>query len=103
MKEDKPMTIGQVAKQAGVGVETIRFYEREGLLQKPKRKPSGYRLFGPEIIAQLKFIKRVQEFGFSLNDVRQILKKGNGSALKAIDHRIAELQAFRKECAGARA
>lgn len=101
MNTSTMMTIGQVAKAAGVGVETIRFYEREGVLPRPKRKPSGYRLFGPEIINKIKFIKRVQEFGFSLNDARLFMKNKNGSMLKAIDRRIQELQEFRKELAGA--
>src|SRR5262249_52267930 len=56
----KPMTIGQVAKLSGVGVETIRFYEREGLLNKPKRKESGYRLFEAEVVTRIKFIKRAK-------------------------------------------
>ena len=62
----KPMTIGQVAKLAGVGVETIRFYEREGLLTKPKRKESGYRMFDAEVVNRIRFIKSVKELGFSL-------------------------------------
>lgn len=50
--------IGQVAKQAGVSVETVRFYEREGLLQKPARKETGYRLYSIEIVRRVKFIRR---------------------------------------------
>jgi len=52
------LTIGQVAKRAGIGVETVRFYEREGLLEKPERRPSGYRQFGESIVARLRFIRR---------------------------------------------
>ena len=70
MHEVTPMTIGQVAKLAGVGVETIRFYEREGRLIKPKRKQSGYRLFGPEVVNRIKFIKSVKDLGFSLKEIR---------------------------------
>src|SRR5215475_7493814 len=69
----KPMTIGQVAKLSGVGVETIRFYEREGLLNKPKRKESGYRMFDSEVVSRIQFIKRVKELGFSLKEIRELL------------------------------
>src|SRR5215831_2760069 len=69
----KPMTIGQVAKLSGVGVETIRFYEREGLLNKPKRKESGYRLFEAEVVTRIKFIKRAKQLGFSLKEIRELL------------------------------
>ena len=103
------MTIGQVAKLAGVGVETIRFYEREGLLNKPKRKQSGYRLFGPEVVNRIKFIKSVKELGFSLREIRELLflradSKGNAREVKRridlkivqIDRRIEEVSALRE-------
>jgi DNA-binding transcriptional MerR regulator len=65
----KPLTIGQVAKRAGIGVETVRFYEREGLLEGPRRKPSGYRQFHEGIAARLRFIRRAKELGFTLHAV----------------------------------
>ena len=58
------MTIGQVARQAGVGVETVRFYERTGLLTVPPRRASGYRQYTPEAVTRLQFIKRAKELGF---------------------------------------
>src|SRR6185436_5745623 len=101
----RPMTIGQVAKLAGVGVETIRFYEREGLLNKPKRKQSGYRLFGPEVVRRIRFIKSVKELGFSLKEIRELLflrvdskgtaaevKKRVDSKIEQIDRRIYDLK-----------
>src|SRR5262245_2271788 len=69
----KPLTIGQVARQAGVGVETVRFYEREGLLQEPSRRESGYRQYPEGIVARLRFIRRAKELGFSLKDIKELL------------------------------
>ena len=69
----KALTIGQVARSAGVGVETVRFYEREGLLQEPARKASGYRQFTEDVIARLRFIKRAKELGFSLKEIKELL------------------------------
>jgi len=60
------MTIGQVAKQAGVGVETVRFYERDGLLDGPPRTVSGYRQYSQEVVRRIRFIKLAKELGFSL-------------------------------------
>ena len=69
----KPLTIGQVANQAGIGIETVRFYEREGLLAKPARTASGYRQFDEEVIARLLFIQRAKELGFTLNEIKELL------------------------------
>lgn len=67
------LTIGQVAKEAGIGVETVRFYEREGLLERPDRRPSGYRQFDFEAIRRLRFIKQAQRLGFTLREIRELL------------------------------
>jgi MerR family mercuric resistance operon transcriptional regulator len=69
----KALSIGQVAHQAGVGVETVRFYERQGLLEKPPRKESGYRQYPPEAILRLRFIKKAKEVGFSLKEIKELL------------------------------
>jgi MerR family transcriptional regulator, copper efflux regulator len=69
----KPLTIGQVAQRSGTGIETVRFYERAGLLNRPARSPSGYRLFGDEVIARLRFIQRAKELGFTLNEIKDLL------------------------------
>jgi DNA-binding transcriptional MerR regulator len=64
----KHLTIGQVAQRAGMGIETVRFYEREGLLNRPARSPSsGYRLYAEEVIARLLFIMWAKELGFTLS------------------------------------
>ena len=69
----KPLTIGQVARSAGVGVETVRFYERQGLLEEPARKDSGYRQYSQDVVARLRFIKRAKELGFSLKEIKEQL------------------------------
>lgn len=69
----KPLTIGQVASRAGVGVETVRFYEREGLLEEPRRKASGYRQFDETVIDRLRFIRRAKELGFTLKEIKELL------------------------------
>ncbi len=69
----KNLTIGQIAKQAAVGVETMRFYERKGLLDKPKRNVSGYRQYPLAVVSRIRFIKRAQEVGFSLAEIKGLL------------------------------
>lgn len=67
------MTISQVARQAGVGVETVRFYERQGLIDEPPRPDSGYRQYSLDVIKRIQFIKRAQELGFSLKEISELL------------------------------
>ena len=67
------MRIGEVAGRVGIGIETIRYYEREGLLATPKRRPSGYREYEESAIARLQFIRRTKELGFSLDEIKQLL------------------------------
>jgi Cu(I)-responsive transcriptional regulator len=69
----KPLTIGHVARRAGVGIETVRFYERRGLLDEPERRESGYRQYTEEAIARLRFIRRAKELGFSLKEIMELL------------------------------
>lgn len=69
----KAMTIGQVAREAGVGVETIRFYERVGLLEEPPRRQSGYRQYSSDAVKRIRFIKRAKELGFSLKEIKELL------------------------------
>lgn len=69
----KPLTIGKVARLAGVGIETIRFYEREGLVADPPRKQSGYRQYGADTVSRLRFIHRARELGFSLGEIKELL------------------------------
>lgn len=67
-------TIGFVAKQAGVNVETIRYYQREGLITEPPKPESGFRVYPPETIDQLKFIQRAKSLGFTLAEIAVLLK-----------------------------
>ena len=103
------MTIGQVAKAAGVGVETIRFYERKKLIPQPKRSTTGYRTYDQQIAQRVRFIRRAQELGFSLAEVRQLfelrldprrscseVKAEAETKIEAIDSKIAELRRMRK-------
>jgi len=69
----KHLTIGHLAKEAGVNLETVRYYERRGLLPRPPRSTSGYRLFPAEVARHLKFIRRAQALGFSLAEVAELL------------------------------
>lgn len=68
------MRIGEVAQSAGVGVETIRFYERKGLVTQPLRPTKGgFRAYPPEVIARIRFIKEAQELGFRLDEIEDLL------------------------------
>lgn len=70
----KALTIGKAAREAGVGVETVRFYERQGLVeQPPKPLGSGVRIYSPEMVARIRFIKEAQQIGFSLREIRELL------------------------------
>lgn len=76
MKGEKAMqrlTIGQVAKQAGVKVETVKFYERQGLIEQPPRPASGFRTYPLQTAARIRFIRRAQELVFSLREIGELL------------------------------
>ena len=70
----KPLTIGVLARDSGVNLETIRFYERSGLLPAPQRSPSGYRHYQEQDVRRLRFIRRGRELGFSLEEIRSLLE-----------------------------
>ena len=83
------LTIGAVAQQGGVNLQTVRYYEREGLLPAPPRRASGYRVFPEEAVQQLHFIKRAQELGFTLAEIRELLSlrldhEQNSSVVRAL-------------------
>lgn len=67
------LKIGQLAEQGQVNLQTIRYYEREGLLPKPPRLASGYRVFSSDAVRRVRFIKRAQELGFSLKEIKELL------------------------------
>lgn len=68
------LTIGQLARRAGVGVETIRFYERQGLLAEPDRLPSGYRQYAGDAVDRVRFIRQAKDLGFSLREIQDLLE-----------------------------
>lgn len=69
------LTIGQLARLAGVGVETIRFYEREGLIAEPKRRrSSGYRQYPPDAVRRVRFVRHAKELGFTLKEIQELLE-----------------------------
>ena len=68
-----PATIGQAARQTGLSIDAIRFYERQGLLRRPPRTDGGFRLFGAAEIRALQFIHRAQQLGFSLREIHELL------------------------------
>src|SRR5581483_6055757 len=68
------MTIGELAETAGVGVETIRFYERKRLIPQPRRPSSGFRKYDQQIAWRIRFIRQAQELGFSLAEIKQLLE-----------------------------
>ncbi len=73
----RTLKIGQVAKAAGIGIDAVRFYERKGLIEEPRRRPSGYREYTPGVVLRLRFVKRAKELGFSLREIRELLSLKN--------------------------
>ncbi len=100
------LSIGQLAKRAGVGVDTIRYYERDGLLAPAGRRASGYRRYGELELRRLRFIRRAKTLGFSLDEIRALLalsgernvtkiKRAAQQRLHDVEQRIAELERVR--------
>lgn len=79
------LTIGRLAKQAGVGVETLRYYERRGLIRPQRRTDSGYRLYDIDAGRRLRFIRRAQTLGFSLDEVAELLSLSDRPAASAAE------------------
>lgn len=79
---DKELTIGRVARQAGVNIQTVRYYERRGLLLPDSHRDSGYRLYGEEAVRKLLFIGNAQELGFSLDEIARLLRLRVGRTIR---------------------
>jgi MerR family copper efflux transcriptional regulator len=107
------MQIGQLARQAGVAIDTVRYYERQGLLPPPERQESGYRRYGAEDVTRLRFIRRAKDLGFTLLEIQDLLKlsavrHGDRAEVRAvaqqrlvdIERRLQELEAMRAALAG---
>ena len=86
------MTIGELARSVGIGVETIRFYERKGLIQEPPRRLSGYRQYEAGAVRRLRFIRRAKELGFTLAEIKGLLDLRAGTEVHCEDVR-RELEA----------
>ena len=104
------LKIGEVAKASGVGIEALRFYERSGLLGRPGRTQSGYRVYDADVLQRLDFIKRAQVLGFSLHEIKQIIadKQAGRSPcrevreivrqrLRELDEKLKEMRRYRRE------
>jgi MerR family mercuric resistance operon transcriptional regulator len=103
------LRIGEVSKRSGIGVETVRFYEREGLIADPPRGISGYRAYPADVVPRLAFIRHAKELGFTLREIRELLslrvdpkascssvKKCANIKLSDIEERIRSLQRMRR-------
>jgi DNA-binding transcriptional MerR regulator len=114
MMRDDSLKVGAVAKAAGVGVQTLHYYERLGLLPKPQRSTANYRLYSSDAIRRVRFIKKAQAIGLTLEETKQILDlKEHGRPpcskvaglgekhLREIDLRLAELRKYRRALANA--
>jgi len=105
----KPLSIGEVARRAEVGIETIRFYEREGLVAEPPRRKSGYRQYPEDAVFRIQFIKRAKDLGFSLKEIKDLLflridpkmtcaeiQERAQSKIQDVEEKIRALQRMRK-------
>src|ERR1700724_1470572 len=105
----QPAKIGQVAQERGLSIDTIRFYEKQGLLRRSPRSEGGFRLFGGGEIETLRFVRKAQELGFSLNEIRELLilrsdhvpacshvKDLLDQKLTAVERKITELQSLER-------
>lgn len=83
------LTISKLAARAGVNVQTLRYYERRGILAEPARSPAGYRQYDLEAVARIRFIKRAQELGFTLEEISELLelRVEHGAACEAVEER----------------
>lgn len=90
-------TIGQLAKAAGVNVETIRYYERRGLIAQPTKPMQGYRTYPNETLARILFIKRAQELGFTLEEINNLLSLGESHCSEIQELAEAKLASVREK------
>lgn len=99
--------IGEIAAHSGVSVDTVRYYERRKLIKRASRSNGGFRLFSPEIVERIRFIKQAQDFGFSLDEIREIITDEGGVSecrrvrdllsgkLTELDERMKKMRDFR--------
>jgi len=110
---DRELGIGALSRATGVNIETVRYYERIGILPPPPRSPGGHRLYSVEHMKRLAFVRRSRELGFSLQEVRRLLNLVDGGAgtcdqvkavtldhLDDVRHRIADLRRMERVLRG---
>lgn len=92
------LTIGKVARSAGMAIDTVRYYEHEGLLEKPTRSAAGYRQYPPEAVSRLRFIRQAKDLGFSLKEIKELLSlratpgKSSGEVKARAERKIADIE-----------
>lgn len=86
---EQTLKTGEVAARAGVNVETLRYYERRGILEEPERRPSGYRQYPAGTVQLVRFVKRAQELGFTLDEIEELLVLRNDHTRSCADVRRA--------------
>ena len=91
------LTIGFLAKTAGINLETIRYYQRIGLITEPKKPIQGYRIYPSESLIRLKFIKRAQQLGFSLAEISELLELGEGSCADVRDKAVEKRKQIERQ------
>ena len=109
------LTIGGVANASGVGVETVRFYEREGLVDRPERPARGHRQYPLSVVGRIRFIRRAQDLGFTLREIRELIALGEATTadchevcrlaqgkIDEIDRKVADLSKMRSVLDGLR-
>ena len=96
----RKLHIGEAARETGLGIHAIRFYERKGLLREPLRSEGGYRVFDCEALSELSFIRRAQALGFSLSEIREllVLRRSTSQACSHVRDRLThKLEAVREK------
>ena len=94
------MTIAVAARQGGVGIETIRYYQRQGLIEEPPKPAQGYRIYPEQTVARIRFIKRAQELGFTLKEVANLLQLDAAQCAETRDMAQQKLQVIEDKIAG---
>ncbi len=106
------LKIGEVSQLSGIGIEALRFYERSGLIGRPARTASGYRVYDQSVLDRLAFIKKAQTLGFSLDEIRRVIEESKAGQspcaevreivrrrLSELDKHLRDLRRYRKELA----
>jgi len=107
--QPQPMTIGKLADALEINIETIRFYQREGLIKEPAKRNNGFRYYGVEHLSRIMFIKKAKELGFSLAEIKELLelntkprstcanvKQKTMEKMEEIDQKIEDLKKMKK-------